>query len=132
MSPAAAAEVQPGGVGPPRSAQPGHWSEPRVQRWLERHGWHTLDRNVASRHGELDLVMADGDTIVFVEVRQRTGASHGGAAASLVASKRGRVRRAAAAWLAARGLHEASVRFDAALVCGGPERARVTLVRDAF
>lgn len=129
---AAATEAQPTAVGSARSPKPGHWSEPRVQRWLERRGWRTLDANVASRHGELDLVMAEGDTIVFVEVRQRSGTSHGGAAASLVAGKRARVRRAAAAWLAARGLHEASVRFDAALVRGGPERARVMLVRDAF
>ncbi len=132
MTTALAPEAHPGAVGQPAAAQPGHWSEPRVQRWLERRGWRTLGANVVSRHGELDLVMADGDTIVFVEVRQRTGAGHGGAGASLVASKRARVRRAAAAWLAARGLHEARVRFDAALVRGGPQSARVTLVRDAF
>lgn len=109
-----------------------HWSEPRVQRWLERRGWRTLASNVGSRHGELDLIMDDGGTIVFVEVRYRRGATHGGAAASVDGRKRARLRRAAAVWLARRGWHDAPARFDAVLVRGAPERARVTLVRDAF
>jgi putative endonuclease len=117
----------PGGPAPAR-----HWSEPRVRRWLERRGWRTLACNVATRGGELDLVMLHGETIVFVEVRQRGDDARGGAAESLDGRKRARVRRAAAAWLAARGWHEAPVRFDAALVRGGPDGARVTLVRDAL
>ncbi len=115
-----------------RVGRPRHWAEPRVRRWLEARGWSTLAENATFRHGEIDLVMRDGDTIVFVEVRQRTSAGWGGPAESLVARKRERVRRAAAAWLVARALHEASVRFDAALVHGDAEAARVTLIRDAF
>jgi putative endonuclease len=114
---------------PPR---PRHWAEERVERWLERRGWRALGRNVGSRHGEVDLVMREGDTIVFVEVRQRSGEAFGGAAESLTGPKRARVRRVAAAWLAAHGLSDASVRFDAVLVRGARQRARVTLVRDAF
>lgn len=109
-----------------------HWAEARVQRWLEGRGWTTLDANVVSRAGELDLVMRDGDVIVFVEVRQRRRETHGGAGESLDPRKVARVRRAAAAWLAARGAHERPVRFDAALVRGDPEAARVRLVHDAF
>ncbi len=109
-----------------------HWAEARVERWLEGRGWRTLGRNVSSRSGELDLVMADGDTIVFVEVRQRSSDTYGGAAESLTGAKCARVRRAAAAWLAQHAKHEASVRFDAVLVRGGAQCARVTLVRDAF
>jgi putative endonuclease len=115
-----------------RSARSRHWAEPRVRRWLEARGWTTLAENATCRHGEIDLVMRDGDTIVFVEVRQRSSAERGGAGESLDARKRARVRRAAAAWLASRALHEARVRFDAALVSGDADAARVSLVRDAF
>jgi putative endonuclease len=115
-----------------RSVGARHWAEPRVRAWLEARGWTTLAENAACRYGEIDLVMRDGETIVFVEVRQRTSAGRGGPGESLVARKRARVRRAAAAWLASRALHEASVRFDAALVSGDAAAARVTLVRDAF
>ncbi len=120
------------GVATGASDEAKHWSEPRVRRWLEGYGWRTLASNVTSRHGELDLVMDDGGTIVFVEVRYRRVATHGGAAASVDGRKRARLRRAAAAWLARHGWHEAPARFDAVLVRGAPERARVTLVRDAF
>ncbi len=128
--PAAAARA----IDPPaeRSVGSRHWAEPRVRRWLEARGWTTLAQNATFRHGEIDLVMREGDTIVFVEVRQRTSAGCGGPGESLVARKQARVRRAAATWLASRALHEASVRFDAALVSGDADAARVTLVRDAF
>lgn len=109
-----------------------HWSEPRVRRWLEAQGWRTLDANVCERGGELDLVMDDGSAIVFVEVRQRRGDSHGGAAESVDAGKQRRLRRVAARWLAARGWHDAPVRFDVVLVQGSAERARVRRVPDAF
>lgn len=115
---------------PPASAR--HWAEPRVRRWLEARGWRTLAENVRFRHGELDLVMLDEGVIVFVEVRQRRSERHGGAAASLDRRKHARLRRAAATWLAAHGLHETAVRFDAALVSGDAADARVVLVRDAF
>jgi putative endonuclease len=115
-----------------RTQRSRHWAEPRVRRWLEARGWATLDENAAFRHGEIALVMRDGDTIVFVEVRQRTSTGWGGPGESLIARKRSRVRRAAATWLAVRALHEATVRFDAALVSGDADAARVTLVRDAF
>jgi len=109
-----------------------HWAEARVERWLERRGWRAVARNVSDRHGEIDLVMRDGEVIVFVEVRQRRGDVWGGAAHSIDSRKAGRVRRTAAAWLAARGWHEAPVRFDAVLVSGDEARARVRLVCDAF
>jgi putative endonuclease len=109
-----------------------HWAEELARRALERLGWTTLAANARTRGGEIDLVMADGATLVFVEVRQRTGAAHGGAAESLDVRKRVRVRRAAEQWLARQGRHDAPVRFDAVLVDGGPDTPRVRLVRDAF
>ena len=68
---------------------------------LERAGLTVLARNYTTRHGELDLVMRDGDTVVFVEVRYRKSASHGDAAASITASKQARLILAAQHWLAA-------------------------------
>ena len=76
-----------------------HWE--RVARaWLERQGLVFVAANVRCRGGELDLIMRDGATIVFVEVRQRSGTSHGGALASIGPAKRRRLARAAQAWLA--------------------------------
>jgi putative endonuclease len=122
LTPSAAATSVPGP----------HWAEALARRSLERLGWTTLAANARSRGGEIDLVMADGDAVVFVEVRQRTLADRGGAAESLDGRKRARVRRAAERWLAQQGRHDEAVRFDAVLVDGGPHAPRVRLVRDAF
>jgi putative endonuclease len=107
-------------------------AEGRARAALEALGWRTLDVNVVVRGGELDLVMAEGETIVFVEVRQRSSAAFGGAAASLGPTKQARVRRAAAVWLARHGRDDASIRFDAVLLDGPAEAARLTHLRDAF
>jgi putative endonuclease len=65
---------------------------------------------------EIDLIMQAPDgTLVFVEVRQRSRASHGGAGASIGAAKRARIVRAAQHYLL-RWSHLPPVRFDAVLI----------------
>lgn len=73
---------------------------------LERAGLRLLERNYRvgagpNRHaGEVDLIMMDRDgTLVFVEVRARADASHGGAAASVTAKKQQRLIYAAQHYL---------------------------------
>jgi putative endonuclease len=63
---------------------------------LERAGLQLLARNYHTRHGELDLVMLDRQTIVFVEVRYRKHASHGDAVASVTPGKQIKLVLAAA------------------------------------
>jgi putative endonuclease len=71
-----------------------------------------LERNFRCRAGEIDVVARDGDTVVFVEVKERSGASHGEAVEAVTAAKRLRVVRAARIYAASRGLSEAPLRFD--------------------
>ena len=63
---------------------------PRRARWpgCKRAGLRCLARNYRCRLGEIDLIMQDGDTVVFVEVRQRRSARFGGAAASITRPSR--------------------------------------------
>jgi putative endonuclease len=56
--------------------------ENQARRYLEHAGLVFVAANVACRAGELDLVMRDQQTWVFVEVRYRRNANFGGAAAS--------------------------------------------------
>lgn len=58
-----------------------------------------VERNAASRLGEIDLIMRDGAVLVFVEVRVRRSMAFGGAAASVTVGKQIRLRRQAQAWL---------------------------------
>lgn len=57
--------------------------EEYVAGWLQRRGFRILDRNVHFRGGELDIVAIDGDELVFIEVRVRTGTAFGAAAESI-------------------------------------------------
>lgn len=61
---------------------------------LQRQGMRPLARNWRCRRGELDLVMLDGDTVVFVEVRRRRHEAWGGALESVDARKRQRLTAA--------------------------------------
>lgn len=56
-------------------------------------------RNWSCRMGEIDLIMREGATLVFVEVRQRVSASFGGAGASIGRQKRERIERAIGMYL---------------------------------
>lgn len=105
----------------------GQAAEQAAADYLAARGLRLLERNWRCKGGEIDLVMRDGATLVFVEVRARTGSGFGGAAASITAAKRGRVILAARHYLAAKCL-DAPCRFDAVLVQDG----RLEWLKGAF
>ncbi|SPC10681.1 conserved hypothetical protein [Cupriavidus oxalaticus] len=76
-------------------------AEDRALAHLRRQGLQPVVRNYRCKGGEIDLVMRAPDgTLVFVEVRQRSGRGFGGAAASVTPAKQRRVLLAAAHYLA--------------------------------
>ena len=60
----------------------GALAEQLAAQYLQQHGLKLLQSNYSCRFGEIDLILQDGDTHVFTEVRLRSGAAFGGAAAS--------------------------------------------------
>lgn len=77
----------------------GEQAEQRAQRWLRARGLTPITHNYRCRLGEVDLIMADGETLVFVEVRWRTHGQYGGAAASVDRRKQRRLTLAARHYL---------------------------------
>ena len=63
------------------------------------HGLRLVERNFRCKGGEIDLIMQDGSTLVFVEVRKRADQRHGGAAASVTPAKQARLILAAQLYL---------------------------------
>jgi putative endonuclease len=99
----------------------------RGLRLLRRH-FHTPGRG----GGEIDLIMQDADgTLVFVEVRQRRGRSHGGAAATVGAVKQRRLVFAARHFLS-RLQRLPACRFDVVAIEGEGPQARIDWVVGAF
>lgn len=105
-------------------------AEQLAARFLQQHGLKLLQRNYSCRLGEIDLILQDGATLVFAEVRLRRRTDFGGAAASIDAAKQARLVRAAQHYLAALG-HTPPCRFDAVLLqsTGGKD---IEWVKDAF
>ncbi len=66
---------------------------------LVRHDLRLVETNFRCKSGEIDLILRDGEALVFVEVRQRAASAHGGAAASVTPAKAGRLLRAAKTYL---------------------------------
>jgi putative endonuclease len=66
--------------------------------WLERHGFTVIDRNWRCARGEVDIVARDGDAIVFVEVKTRTGQRAGHPLEAVTARKVARIRQLVPAW----------------------------------
>ena len=100
---------------------------------LQSRGLQLLARNATSRGGELDLVMRDGATLVFVEVRYRATQRYGGGAASVDAGKRRRLVHAAHAFLAGHPqMANAPCRFDVVDAKGDPDTPSLTWLRAAF
>lgn len=112
----------------------GKAAEQVAAQFLQQHGLNLLETNYRCRFGEIDLIMRDGQVIVFVEVRLRGNASFGGAAASITHSKQKKLTRTAEHYLMHHG--SAACRFDAVLfdaaLSDGLAPQHVEWVRDAF
>ena len=100
---------------------------------LERRGYAILTRRYRTRHGEIDIVARDGDTIVFVEVKLKTAGEFGTAAESVTPWKQKRVVAMAVDYLARNRLMDRPCRFDVVaidLLEGGSPR--ITVITSAF
>jgi putative endonuclease len=85
----------------PRTARQiaGQAGEDAALLFLQQHGLTLVARNFACKGGEIDLLMQDRETLVFVEVRKRADKNHGGAAASITPAKQKRLIAAAQHYL---------------------------------
>ncbi len=107
----------------------GAQAEQAALEHLMQRGLRLVARNVRYRAGELDLVMRDGPTLVFVEVRARARPGWGGAAASVDTGKQHRLIRAAQLYLqTVYGNCPPPCRFDVMVLDGD----RIEWLRDAF
>jgi len=116
----------------PRDARArGEAIERLVAAWLVEHGLAPVAANQHAKGGELDLVMRDGETLVFVEVRHRADSRHGHPLETITATKRRRLVRAARFYLQRNRL-SCPCRFDVVAVTGLPPELDIQWVVNAF
>ncbi|WP_448223327.1 YraN family protein [Gordonia iterans] len=78
----------------------GRIGEDLAAEFVRARGWRILDRNWRTRYGELDLIAADGSTLVIVEVKTRASRTFTDPVAAVTAPKLRRMRLLARQWLA--------------------------------
>lgn len=108
-------------------------AEARAQAYLEQQGLTTWMKNYRCKTGEIDLIMCEGDTLVFVEVRLRTNRFFSSAAESITPAKRQKMIRTAQRFLQERGLVDKhACRFDIIALDAKGQHAKPEWIRDAF
>ena len=90
----------------------GDQGESVAAKYLEGRGFHILERQLRGRHGELDLIAVDGDTVVFVEVKTRATSIAGDPTEAVTAAKQKRITQSALAYLKRRQWLQRRTRFD--------------------
>lgn len=111
----------------------GNKAEKTAEKYLLSQGLRALSRNYRCRAGEIDLLMRDAETLVFVEVRYRSNPAFGTAAESITAHKIQRIRRTAEHFLQAhRKLAYLYARFDVVAISGRSGKQDILWIKDAF
>jgi putative endonuclease len=105
--------------GPAGRRELGARGEETVAGWYRSSGYEVLARNWRCAQGELDLVLRQGDLIVFCEVKTRSSTAFGAPVEAVTRSKQARLRRAAGRYLGDGSQHAGLVRFDVASVLDG-------------
>jgi putative endonuclease len=120
----------------PSTTDLGRRGEDRALAYLEAHGLTLLERNYRCRAGEIDLILRDGTVLVLVEVRSRSRADFGSAAASIGRGKQRRFVTAAKHLLLTRPeFRRLRVRIDVVAIDPAPQPGGapvVTWIRNAF
>ncbi len=94
----------------------GAWAETFAAVALENRGMTLLTRNYRTRYGEIDLIMADGNELVFIEVRARQSQAYGSPAETVSAGKAHRIVAACEEYLQGSDTAWADWRIDVAAV----------------
>lgn len=90
----------------------GHYGEQVAAAALERAGLRILERNWRCAAGELDIIAAADRTVVFCEVKTRSGLSFGAPALAVGYAKQRKIREVALTWLAQQDRRWDELRFD--------------------
>ena len=103
----------------------GKTGEELAARALVERGYAIVARNWRCPLGELDIIARDGDCLVFVEVKTRTGDGFGGLPEAVTADKVRRIRRLASLWLMQQEKRWPALRLDVIGVRLQPQKTEI-------
>ncbi|MBQ4847050.1 YraN family protein [Pseudoalteromonas sp. MMG005] len=94
------------------SRDKGSYYERLAESYLQQRGLIPETNNYYCRYGEIDLIMRDNNTLVFIEVKYRKHTQFGGALSALSYKKQQRLKRSIYQYLTEQQLHNTQVRVD--------------------
>ena len=97
----------------------GQYTESLACQYLENKGFKLIEKNFNCRLGEIDLIMKDNDSLVFVEVRYRRSNNFGSGAESVTANKQSKLIKTASLYLQKHDKYNKNpARFDIVSITG--------------
>jgi putative endonuclease len=113
--------------------QIGKNAEEEACQFLQSRGFRLLQQNYRCYHGEIDLIMQDGNDIVFVEVRCRRRSDYGNALESINKIKIHKLIKAATHFLQMKKcLHKVNSRFDVIAIHPVAGKMQLEWIKNAF
>lgn len=109
----------------------GRFGEQLAAAHLQAQGLIVLDRNWRCDVGEVDIVARDGDALVICEVKTRSSRRFGSPLEAITPEKAARLRRLAACWVRANGVHPLAIRIDLVGIVLGSGEPEIEHVRGA-
>jgi putative endonuclease len=110
----------------------GAWGEDLALRYLTRRGYRLVERNYRTRRGEIDLIVRNEDTLVFVEVKLRRTTGFGDPLEAVTPRKQATIRAIAVQYLADHNPSFDTLRFDVVGILAARDGLRIEHVEDAF
>ncbi len=110
----------------------GKKGEDTAAEFLKKNGCTILERNFRNRIGEIDLIVSEGDVIVFVEVKTR---EKGGAVSpreAVTSAKQKTLSRVAESWIKSKKKQGTRARFDVIAILSDRNTSQVEWVKNAF
>jgi putative endonuclease len=111
----------------------GYAGEQLAEQYLTERGYRILERNYTVKHGEIDLIAQEGETLVFIEVKSHSREDYGTMLSRVNRSKQKKIIFAARCFLVRYGNREIPCRFDVLAILNQPGGTkRIELIKDAF
>jgi len=112
-------------------ASKGKQAEKLACEYLIKQGLSFLEKNYYCRQGEIDLIMNDNNTLIFVEVRYRKNNHYGGAKESVTHKKQKKLHTTALHYMQKHG-HDRPARFDVIAITGEHSQCSFEWIQNAF
>ncbi len=110
----------------------GKRGEAMAEKFLKKKGYKILHKNFRTRFGEIDLVALERGTLVFIEVKARSGAGFGSPLAAVGTKKQSHLTMAANIYVEENRVTDRPLRFDVVGILGEGKEAKIELIKNAF